>query len=174
MVCLATLLVLQGALFATGCAHAPRPAPGGLLERFVPAMLGADRASFRAPVSVDRAGGKKISMVLVAPSAAKASLEGFRGRIELHFMAVPVFNVGDGIQMDIWLLDEGPPVQICSRYFDPGRRFEDRRWRPVTIAMDVRRTDAQLEIRIAGGPEGNLTGDWLAFADLRISARAER
>jgi hypothetical protein len=40
--------------------------------------------------------------------------------------------------------------------------------------MDVRRTDAQLEIRIAGGPEGNLTGDWLAFADLHISARAER
>jgi len=174
VVCLAALLLIQGVLFATGCSHASQPAPINLLERFVPAMPAADRSHFLNPIVVDRGGVRKNAMVLVAPAAAKTSLEGIHGRMELHLLVVPVFNVGDGIQMEIRLLDDAQPVQVCSRYFDPGRRFEDRRWTPVTIPMDVHRKDAQLEIRVSGGPEGNLTGDWLAFAELCISMVAER
>jgi hypothetical protein len=88
-------------------------------------------------------------------------------------MAAPVFNVSDGIQMEIWLRDDESPTRVYSRYFDPGRRFEDRRWTPVTIDMDVHHKDAQIEISVTGGPDGNLTGDWLAFADVNVSAKAE-
>jgi hypothetical protein len=173
-ICVAALVAIHGILLGAGCSHAPMPVQPNLLERFTPAMSVADRRSFLNPVVVDRGGLKKNAMVLIAPVAAKAPLEGSRGRAELHFMVVPVFNVGDGIQMEIWLLDEGKSAQVFSRYFDPGRRFEDRRWTPVTVAMDLDREDVQLEIRVSAGPEGNLTGDWLAFADLSISTGAER
>jgi hypothetical protein len=171
---LATLLTIHGVLLTTGCSDAHRPVPPNMLDRFTPAIPVADRRSFLNPVVVDRAGLKKNGMILVAPASAKASLEGFHGRIELNLMVVPVFNVGDGIQMEIWLLDGGERVPICRRFFDPGRRFEDRRWTPVTVAMDLNGKDAHLEIRVSGGPEGNLTGDWLVFADLSISMGAER
>jgi hypothetical protein len=142
-----------------------------MLERFVPAKQAAGRSSLLNPIVLDRAGSKRRAMVLVAPASAIAPLGGDSGRIELQLEAVPVFNVGDGIQMEIWLRDDGPPVRICSRYFDPGRRFEDRRWTSVTVEMNVHRNDAQLEIRVSAGPEGNLTGDWLAFADVSISRK---
>lgn len=171
--CLAALLVVHGALFTAGCSHARPPAPAGLLERFAPAMKVTNRSFFMNPVVVDRAGSKKRAMVLVAPAAASAPLEGPVGRIRLQLEIVPVFNVGDGILMEIWLRDSEPPVRVCSRYFNPGRRFEDRRWTPVTVDMNVHRGDAQLEIRVSAGPGGNLTGDWLAFADLHISRKAE-
>ena len=172
--CLGAMLAIHGTLLATGCSRAPQAAPGSLLGRFVPVTPAADHGSLRFPIVLDRGGEKKSAMVLVAPIAVKASLDGFRGRHALHVMVVPVFNVGDGIQMDIRLLDDGLPVQVCSRYFDPGRRFEDRRWTPLAFMMDVRSKDAQLEIRVSAGPQGDLVGDWLAFADLRVSAGAER
>ncbi len=165
---LAALIAIHGALLATGCSRAPRPVPANVLERFVPVVQSPNRPSLLNPVVVDRAGVKKSAMVLVAPIAVRAPLAGFLGRIELQLAVAPLFNVGDGIQMEIWLLDDGPPVRICTRYFDPGRRFEDRRWTPITATMDVHRRDARLEIRVSGGPEGNLTADWLAFADLHI------
>ena len=169
--CLTAVLAIHGAFFATGCRGARPSAPAEMLERFVPAKQVARRSSLLNPIVVDRAGSKKKAMVLVAPASAKAPLGGDSGRIELQLEAVPVFNVGDGIQMEIWLLDDGPPARICSRYFDPGRRFEDRRWTPVKVEMNVHRKDAQLEIRVSAGPEGNLTGDWLAFADVSISRK---
>jgi len=110
----------------------------------------------------------------VAPMVATASLGGFIGKSDLRFIAVPVFNVGDGIQMEVWLTDGGPPVRVCSRYFDPGWRFEDRRWTPISVSMELHRKDARIEIRVSGGPEGNLTGDWLAFADVQLLSGAER
>lgn len=171
---LAVALAVHIMLLATGCSRPPSPSPAGLLEQFALASQVAERSSLKYPFVVYRAGLKKNAMVLVAPIKVKAPLEGLQGRIELQLLVVPVFNVGDGIQMDIWLHDQGSSVKVCSRYFDPGRRFEDRRWLPLTVPMDVRRKDAQFEIDISGGPEGSLTGDWLAFADMRISVRAER
>jgi len=172
-VCLGWILALQGTMSTAGCSHAGLPAPANLLERFVPVMQVAGRGSYQNPIVVDRAGSKKVAMVLVAPAAAKASLEGWRGPVELQLMVVPVFNVGDGIQMEIWLRDDELATRVYGRCFDPACRFEDRRWTPVVVAMDVHRKDAQLEIRVTGGPVGNLTGDWLAFADARISRKAE-
>ncbi len=170
---LAVFLTISVVLLVTGCSHTPRPSPNGLLERFVPLMNTAGRSHFRNPVVIDRAGSKRTAMVLVAPAAVRAPLESMPGRIEFSLEVVPVFNVGDGVQMEIWLREGVASSRVYSRYFDPGWRFEDRRWTPVTVAMDVHCRDAQVEIRVSGGPEGNLTGDWLAFADLRISRKAE-
>jgi hypothetical protein len=172
--CLGALLAVHGTLLTAGCSHARGPAPFSLLGRFVPSTPGAGGGSLLGPIVVDRAGVKKRAMVLVAPVAATASLGGFSGRIELKFTTVPVFNVGDGIRMEIRVIDDGPPVLVCSRYFDPGRRFEDRRWTPMSVSMDLHSKDPRLEIRVSGGPEGNLTGDWLAFAGLQISSGTER
>jgi hypothetical protein len=174
MACLGALIAVHGTLLTTGCSRARGPVPFSLLGRFVPATPGAGRGLLMGPMVVDRAGIKKRAMVLVAPVTATASLEGCSGRVELKFAIVPLFNVGDGIQMEIRIVDDGPPVIICSRYFDPGRRFEDRRWTPMSVAMDLHSKDPRLEIRVSGGPEGNLTGDWLAFAGLQISSGTER
>ncbi len=57
-------------------------------------------------------------------------------RAAVELLATPVFNIGDGIQMDVFLVNGSNRNRICSRYFDAGRNAADRQW----IAMEFRWT----------------------------------
>lgn len=108
-------------------------------------------------------------MTLVAPLEIRASLAGLSGTHTLKLLATPVFNIGDGLQMDVLVGGAGALKQVYGRYFDAGRKAEDRDWIPLEIALDLSGAgDAYLEIRISGGPQGDLVADWLALAEVRL------
>jgi hypothetical protein len=59
------------------------------------------------------------------------------------------------------------------RYFDAGRRAEDRDWIPLAIPFKAGpRPDNELIIAISGGPQDDLSADWLALSGLRLERRA--
>jgi hypothetical protein len=88
----------------------------------------------------------------------------------LEGWATPVFNVGDGLQMDLFLRQAGARHFIAGRYFDAGRKFEDRDWIPIAFPLDLGQDD-QLEIEVSAGPQGNLVADWLALSSFHLAQR---
>jgi hypothetical protein len=126
--------------------------------------------NFQRHLDVIRKGERKDAINLVAPAAIRASLQGATGKWILKFWAAPVFDVGDGIQMNIFVLRAGNRVPAGSRYFDPGRRAEDRNWIPIAIPLEAQPGD-QMEIEVSAGPQGDFTADWLALSSLKLVAR---
>jgi hypothetical protein len=145
-----------------------------LTERFsvVSPRTDPEAREFYAHFPVTRKGNRKDSIVMIAPTAVHASLAGFSGPVELKGSATPVFNVGDGIRMDIFLRENGTNKLIYNRFFDAGRRAEDRDWIPLSVPLELRGSaDNWLEIRISGGPQGDQTADWLALNAMSIVPR---
>jgi hypothetical protein len=132
--------------------------------------------ALRRHLLVKRKGRVEDATVLVAPVSVRVDLAGFSGRFIFKMLATPVFNVGDGMQMDLLVATAGNPRQVFTRYFDAGRKSADRDWIPVEIPLALAGTDkAFLEIRISGGPQGDLVADWLAVAKVQMEReRASR
>lgn len=113
-------------------------------------------------------------MLLIAPVTAWADVGGIAGSYFLEALCTQVFNTGDGIQMDIYLTERGARRKICSRYFDAGRRAEDRDWIPVSIPLVLGQTqNSRIEIEASAGAQGDLVGDWLALSSVRLVPRKE-
>jgi len=177
---LAVSILLTGCLPAvsgacsTGTGAGSASSEVDLVERFtrvVPSERKADAdGQFVRHEQVVRNGLAKDAMVLVAPVIIRASLAGFSGRALLEGLSTPVYNVGDGMQMEILLLGRGRERVLYSRYYDAGRRIEDRAWIPIRVPLDLEAwpPDSQLEIRVSGGPQGDLVADWLAVGALHI------
>ena len=139
-----------------------------LMNRLSPAADSSRQdAHFKPNQYVIRKGLKKNALIIVAPVRIKASLQGVSGKATLKGWAAPVFNVGDGLQMNIFLSRSGTRRQIAGRYFDSGRKAGDREWIPIEIPLDAGEQD-WLEIEISAGPQGDLTADWLALSDLSL------
>jgi hypothetical protein len=162
-----------------GCGAATRQKQSGksefdLTDRFslISPRAEPGEKEFDAHFEVYRNGQRRDSMILTAPAAIHASLAGFSGNMLLEGLATPVFNVGDGIQMDIFLRRNGTGKLIYNRYFDAGRRAEDRDWIPLSIPLELGISgDNWLEIRVSAGPQGNYTADWLALNAMHIVPR---
>jgi hypothetical protein len=167
---LALLFIVIGALLVFGgCARTTeiqQTAAEGmdLIDRLSPVALDTN---ISRNASVVRNGLHKDALILVAPVSVRASLRGSSGRMMLVGLATPMFNVGDGIQMDLYLSGAGERRLIGNRYFDSGRRAEDRNWIPIAFPVDLGQED-QLEIKISAGPQGDLVADWLALSSLRL------
>jgi hypothetical protein len=170
---LALLFIAIGtSLVFSGCAKTAevqqRAAEGtDLIDRLSPV---APDANISRNASVVRNGLHKDALILVAPVSVRASLRGSSGRMMLVGLATPMFNIGDGIQMDLYLSGAGERRLIGNRYFDAGRRAEDRNWIPIAFPVDLGQED-QLEIKISAGPQGDLVADWLALSSLRLMQR---
>lgn len=166
------------AMAMNGCAvKKPPPNPSlflALEERFnlIPAasiMSGQQDRSFSRHYPVTRNGKRLDCLILVAPTTIRASLGEISGSVVLECAAAPVFNIGDGLQMDVLLAIGGKERMVYGRYFDPGRRSEDRDWIPLAIAFEApEANDAELRIRVAGGPQGDLVDDWLALSAVHL------
>jgi hypothetical protein len=168
-------LAISAPLLLDACAKAPgiRPnAAGGmdLEEKLAPVDPVASDSHVSRNMPVTRKGLRKDALILVAPISVRASLKGISGSLMLEGLATPMFNIGDGIQMDLFLSRAGERHLIGNRFFDAGRRAEDREWIPIAFPMDVGKED-QLEIEISAGPQGDLVADWLAFSSLRLMQR---
>ena len=106
---------------------------------------------------------------MIAPIRLRAPLDGAMEYIRMEGLATPVFNLGDGFQLDFLLVTDEKSRVIESRYFDPGRRAKDREWIPFSIPLIPRDREEWLEVRVSGGPQGDLVADWLAIAEPRLS-----
>jgi hypothetical protein len=121
---------------------------------------------------VTRRGKRRDAIVLIAPSTVRVTLEGISGPVSLQGWVAPVFNIGDGIQMDLKLMDSRQQRGLYSRRFDPARSAADRDWIPVDIGFNLdERNTSDLEMTVSAGPQGDLVGDWLALAELHVQRR---
>lgn len=138
------------------------------------ALKGAATGAFDRHYPVVRKGRCRDAMLLIAPVTAWADVGGIAGSYFLEALCTQVFNTGDGIQMDIYLTERGARRKICSRYFDAGRRAEDRDWIPVSIPLVLGQTqNSRIEIEASAGAQGDLVGDWLALSSVRLVPRKE-
>ena len=129
--------------------------------------------ALRRHVDVTRRGRRADAAVLIAPVSVRASLAGLSGRYILRISAAPVFNVGDGMQMDLAISDSRGRRDMVSRYFDAGRKAADRAWIPIEVPLALSGGgDVYLDINVSGGPQGDLVADWLAFAEI-VMVRAK-
>jgi hypothetical protein len=178
IVLLCAVFALCGSSLPSACgpvSHAlpPREAGVDLLDRFGIAREGTAAAvnsqSLRRHEWVTRRGRRLATTTLLAPVAIRAGLAGLSGRFTVKLLAAPLFNVGDGVQMEVFAGSAGDRRLVCSRYFDPGRLATDRDWIPLAVPVDLSgAVDSYLEIRVSAGPQGNLDADWLALAEVRI------
>lgn len=128
--------------------------------------------SYSKHYPVARRGKRLDCMVLIAPSSIRAFLGEIHGRMTLDCLATPVFNVGDGFLLEVFVVSDGSERLAFNRYFDPGRRAEDRDWIPLSIPLDFDSSRAaQLHIRLSAGPQGDLVDDWLALNGVRLLPR---
>jgi hypothetical protein len=136
-------------------------------ERFSLSEAGVPKTLDRH-VEVIREGREREAFILVAPSVVRASLQGAAKEMTLKCLVAPVYDVGDGIQMNVFLERGGTRIPVGSRYFDPGRKAQDRNWISIAMPLSIRPGD-QLEIEVSGGPQGDLVADWLAFSSVRLT-----
>jgi hypothetical protein len=176
---MAKIIALVLLIGLCGCGTAARQEQSGraefdLTDRFSVLSPRAEPGpkEFDAHFDVIRRGRRRDSIVLTAPAAIHAPLTGLSGNVVLEGLATPVFNVGDGIQMDIFLVGSGTRKLIYNRYFDAGRRAEDRDWIPLAIPLELgNSSDNWLEIRVSAGPQGDYVADWLALSTMHIVPR---
>jgi len=149
-----------------------------LANRFHVVAAGAARAetdtggSLIQHMDVTRRGKRLDAMILVAPIIIRASLSGVVAPVLLEALATPVYNLGDGVQMDVYLIQDGERNLVFSRIFDAGRRAADRDWTPLSIPLEIKAAGKrELEIRASAGPRGDLVADWLALGGMRFSQR---
>jgi hypothetical protein len=119
---------------------------------------------------VTRRGKRRDAIVLIAPSTVKVTLAGIFGPVSLKGWIAPVFNIGDGIQMEMKLTDSQQQRTIYGRRFDPARSAADRDWIPLDIGFNLDESNKwDLEMSVSAGPQGDLVGDWVALAELHLS-----
>jgi hypothetical protein len=172
-VCILVLASVVASLGIAGCEKngaVPTTSESGidLSERFSLISAGVPD-NFQRHIDVIRKGEHKDALKLVAPAAIRALLQGAAGRWILKFWAAPVFDVGDGFSMMVFLRRPGTRLLVGNRYFDPGRKAEDRNWIPIAIPLEIQQGD-QLEIEVSAGPQGDFTADWLALSSPRLAA----
>jgi hypothetical protein len=161
-------------LFSAACAssEAPRASAVEKGTRFVEGFVKTgevEGGELHRKMRVNRRGRQESSLVLAAPIIARAEIREASAAVKLQFLAAPVFNLGDGFQLDVFLKDGSEKTPVYSRYFDAGRKASDRDWIPIEISLNLaQRKQAGLELRISAGPQGDLVADWLALAQMRM------
>jgi hypothetical protein len=128
--------------------------------------------SFESHFDVVRRGIRRDSMRLIAPVCIRTPLERSSAGMGLEFFAAPVFNVGDGMNLEVLMAGDRGEEVIYSRYFDAGRKAEDREWARIRITLPVRPEARWLILRVSGGSQGNLDADWLAISSLSLLRKA--
>ncbi len=166
------LLFFILALGAGSCEYPPAPVTNTFADGFKVVAGGGGSDSFQRHTRVTRNGRQEDAMVLVAPITVRAPLHAPDGKSVLRLLATPVFNIGDGMNLDVFVESNGDRTKVFSRYFDAGRKVEDRAWVPLEIPLDRGGVaNPHLEFAVSGGPQGDLVADWLALAELQIAPR---
>jgi hypothetical protein len=139
-----------------------RPAMGN-------AVTAAGKEAGQARLPVTRAGRRLDCVVLIAPVHVDVPLEG-RGRRNLELVAAPVFNIGDGMDLEILLVSQAGSRRAYAGSFDAATRIADRSWRTFRVPLELAGEEGQaLRFRLSGGPQGDLVDDWLAFGKVALS-----
>ena len=140
-----------------------------LMDRLSPADSIQQDEQFRRNQQVIRKGSRRRALIILAPLRIQASLQGVSGNATLKGWATQVYNIGDGLQMNLFLRRGGTRSQIGSRYFDSGKKAEDRDWIPLEFPLEIGEGEENwLEIEISAGPQGDLVADWFALSSLSL------
>ncbi|MBM3789690.1 MAG: hypothetical protein FJW35_04975 [Acidobacteria bacterium] len=130
---------------------------------------------FHRGMRVARRGTVRPSLVLAAPAQIALQWKGAAGRLRVRCWAAPVFNIGDGCLLSVTWVGDDRTLSAFSRYFDAARNEADREWSRLDFLVEMGgRPDGELVFELTGGPEGDLTADWMAFADLTVVPAGER
>jgi hypothetical protein len=175
--------ITQAGLCATlwlGEVACPNPArsrvrdPEVLLDlsgSFLPVMPVESGSGIRREL-ITRKGRREEALVLVAPIRVRAAFSGITGAVNFEALAAPVFNIGDGTALEIFLSDARGEKRLYEGLFDAGRQESDRNWRALKIPIDLGGGGPwQLELRVSAGSRGDLTGDWLALSKVHLGRR---
>lgn len=167
--------ILTAALICVAACGSPdsmKPGNGqvlDLMDRLSPAGSIQRDEQFQPNQLVIRKGLRRNAIIIVAPVCIQASLQGVSGKAMLKGWAAPVYNIGDGLRMDLYISRRGIRYQVGSRYFDPGRKAGDRDWIPIEVPLEIAEGEEdRLEIEISAGPQGDLVADWLALSSLSL------
>ncbi len=162
------LWLLCCAALLSACASPPKTLT--LADRFHAEGAASGSDSFAPHFAAIRNGRREDAVRLIAPVTIRTRLAGLAGDYRLDALATQVFNIGDGLQLDVDVVSGGERKRVCERYFDAARKAADRSWIPLAAPFEIAgQADSYLEIRVSGGPRGDLVADWLALAGLRIT-----
>lgn len=82
---------------------------------------------------------------------------------------------GDGVLFEVRIVDErGHTTQIFSKYIDPKKNTEDRKW--FDYNLDLQAFSGQkvsCVLKTTGGPEANLDYDWAGWSDPQLISTGE-
>jgi hypothetical protein len=169
------MTVLQSAACSRGSrgGGVPGPVQDEDLRPELARVLRSARRQVGSPrVDVTRAGSRRDSVVLVAPCELRVPAAG-TGRRVLRLTAAPVFNIGDGMQLEILLVGASGTERVYEGWFDAARRSSDRAWKTAAVSVHLSGTPGQsLVFRLSGGPQGDLVDDWLALSEITLSQGA--
>ena len=159
---------------STGCAGNNNVQPAvsmtiNLMDKFTPVDPDPSSTQFHQSLLVIRNGDRRDALAVVAPVTIHAQLKNVSKQMTLEGFAAPMFNMGDGFRMNVFLERDGQRQLIGSRYFDPGRNADHRKWMPIRMTLTPEEND-QLEIQVTTGPQNDSVADWLALSSLRLTA----
>jgi hypothetical protein len=174
-ICCFLCFVFAAMVYFTGCSRKSdiRSAESttlDLMSKFETVNSSPSVTRFHRNFPVIRNGERRDTLTVVAPLTIRTYLHDVSTQMTLEGFVAPVFNIGDGIQMQICLKRGRRLRLVASGYFDPGRNAEDRKWVPIKIPLNPEEGD-QLEIQVTPGPQGDSVADWLAFSCLRLATK---
>ncbi len=176
---LMNVAVLATAMALAACgsrpARAPEKATGrDLMPGLARAVQAAGKPSGQPRMEVTRGGRRMQCAVLIAPVLVGVPVGwDAKGRYTLELVAAPVFNIGDGIDVEVLLHGSAGARRLLARRFDPARRADDRAWQKIAVPMDLTGTPGEaIQFRVTGGPEGDLVDDWLALGSVTLARGA--
>lgn len=117
-----------------------------------------------------RAGERRNGVALIAPVRISVPVNSTRGSFEFKCFAAPVYNIGDGVTLEILWEDRSGARSLLRRRFDAARRSEDRRWAEISVPVRIEE-GGRIVFAASAGPGGDLVADWVAVAEPRIVER---
>jgi len=143
------------------------PMPGDLSEEL--ASAASPPGSIRDFTMV-RAGERRRGVALIAPVKLSVPVNETHGLFEFRCFAAAVYNVGDGVTLEILWEDSSGARRLIERRFDAARRREDRRWAEISVPLKIEGR-GHIVFAASAGASGDLVADWVTVAQPRVSPR---
>jgi hypothetical protein len=82
----------------------------------------------------------------------------------VSLLAAMPWNLGDGADLKISIVDGAQQRQAADVYLDPAHQRAHRAWIPIRLDVPQSTDHFTLRFEVGPGPRGDLTGDWIGVA----------
>lgn len=112
---------------------------------------------------------RRQSFVTIANATARFAIPSIpAGAVLRGYLGMP-FNLGDGALAELILEEKETRCLLLSRHMDPAHQRGDRDWIPWVVDLSPYVGKTATIIFSAKGTSGDLTGDWVGWAEPTIS-----